>query len=179
MFTSYYGILQIEFADGGLSDAVDIEATDLFVAVDLDGNASDELLVALDGNTSRPGGVMAIDGCAPRYVKDNRDEGTRPVLNRFVYVIGATGMSCAPACYPSVECRALDRGHELIAHDATRVPSPTQSTDVPPLTDALLYNWSIDTWRYVDGIMVNTNHREGQTTHAALPVPKHQGLACA
>ena len=103
---------------------------------------------------------MAIDGCAPHYVKDNRDEGTRPVLNRFVFVIGATGMSCAPACYPSAECRALDRGHELIAYHATRVPSPTQSTDIPPLTDALLYDWSIDTRRYVDGIMVNTNHRE-------------------
>jgi hypothetical protein len=179
-FTSYYGILQIEFGDGGLSHAVDIEVTDMFVAVDLDGNGADELLVALSGNTGRPGGVIAIDECAPRYLKDNnRDEGTRPVLNRFVYLIGAVGMSCAPACYPSVECRALGLGHELVLSYARRVQSPASSTDVPPLTDDLLYDWTIDTWRYVDGIMVNTNHQEGRTTHGALPVPKRQGLHCS
>ena len=52
-------------------------------------------------------------------------------------------------------------GYVLVVYNATSAPSPTLSTDIPPLTEDLLYSWSIDTWRRIDGIMVNINSREG------------------
>jgi hypothetical protein len=173
-YTFFVGVLQVRFGDGGLSQFMDVESTDLLMALDLDGDASDELLVALSGNTALAGGVVTLHDCTLRYVADNPNAGTRPLVDRFAYVFGATGAGCAPACYPSVECRALDRGHELVVHGAERADA-----SVPPsLGDDLLYNWRTDRWRFVDGIMVNTDHRDGQATHRALPVPKRQGLHC-
>jgi hypothetical protein len=173
-YTFFVGVLQVRFGDGGLSQVMDVESTDLLAALDLDGDASDELLVALSGNTAVVGGVVTLRDCTPRYVADNPRAGTRPLVDRFAYVFGATGAGCAPACYPSVECHALDRGHELVVNGAERADS-----SVPPsLGDELLYNWRTDRWRFVDGIMVNAEHRDGQATHRALPVPKRQGLYC-
>lgn len=163
-------VLQTSFGDGGLSDALDIETADMFAAVDLDGDGTDELLISLSGNTAHPGGIVAVDACAPRFVNDANKQ------RRFVYVKGAGGPGCAPACYPSVECRSIGRGHELVVYEADQQGS--SGVDVPPLNDDLVYAWSIDRWRYIDGAMVNVDHQEGQTRHADLPVPKRQGVHC-
>jgi hypothetical protein len=173
-YTFFVGVLQMRFGDGGLSQFMDVESTDLLAAIDLDGDAGDELLVALSSNTAVAGGVVTLRDCSPRYVADDPRAGTRPLVDRFSYVFGATGGGCAPACYPSVECRALIRGHELVVHGAERADVSV----LPSLGDELLYNWRIDRWRFVDGIMVNAEHRDGQATHRALPVPKRQGFYC-
>jgi hypothetical protein len=162
--------LQVTFDDDRYSEPTSVETTDLLGSADLDGDGGHEIFVANVGNTARGGGIVQVQGCALRRV---RDESGEP----FFYVYWGTGRGCAPACYPYVECDRRGAGFDLVASWASR--DDDLGGALPPLSDDLRYAWQVERWRLRDGVMVRVHFEQGIARHADLPVPKSQGFRCA
>jgi hypothetical protein len=163
--------LQVSFDDGRHTEAVAVETPDLLAALDLDRDGRLEIFVSNEGNTARGGGIMQLQGCALRRVVDGSGQ-------PFVYVYYATGRSCAPACYPNVECRLSDTGFVLVVSNAQRANIDPLVPNIPPLTDDLPYTWRRDLFRLEGGGMTSIAREQGTTRHADLPIPKRQGFNC-
>jgi hypothetical protein len=164
--------LQIAFDDGRYTEPVAVETPDLLAALHLDRDGRLEIFVANEGNTARGGGIMQLQGCTLRRVVDGSGQ-------PFVYVYYATGRSCAPACYPSVECQLSDTGLVLVVSNAERANVDPLVPNIPPLTDDLLYTWRSDLFRLEGGGMISIAREQGTIRHADLAIPKRQGFNCA
>ena len=164
--------MQIAFDDGRFSEPAVVETPDLLAAADLDRDGHLEVFVANEGNTARAGGIMQLQGCSLRRVVDGTGQ-------PFLYVYYGTGLGCAPACYPSVECQGSSAGLELVVTGAERANIDTVVPTVPPLTDDLLYAWRRERFRLQGSAMTSISREQGTARHAELPVPKRQGFNCA
>jgi hypothetical protein len=166
----YDAVLQVVFADGRFSAPAVIGTPKLLADLDLDGDGRSEILVADMGNTAQAGGVFRLRDCAlARVARENGEN--------FIFTFWATGLGCAPACYPSVECQRSGAAIDLVATHAGWQP-PTLGALPPPPSDDLLYWWQFERWRMRDGVMVRIESREGTARHADLPVPRRQGVHC-
>jgi hypothetical protein len=164
-------VVQVAFDDGLYSAPALVETTDLLGAADLDGDGRAEIFVANEGNTARAGGVLRVQGCAVSRVL----HAGQP----FSYLYFGTGLGCAPACYPNVDCLRINAGIELVVSNAQRASGEPGSSNVPPLTDDLVFAWTLERYQLRDGVMVSVDSRQGTARHADLPVPKRQGFNCA
>jgi hypothetical protein len=70
-------------------------------------------------------------------------------------------------------------GIELVVSNAQRASGEPGSSNVPPLTDDLVFAWTLERYQLRDGVMVSVDSRQGTARHADLPVPKRQGFNCA
>jgi hypothetical protein len=164
-------MLQVAFDDGLYSAPTVVETPDLLGAVDIDGDGRAEIFVANDGNTARAGGIIRVQGCSlGRVLRAGQP---------FSYLYSASGLACAPACYPNVECPRGSTGTEMVVSNAQRANVEPGSTNVPALTDDLLYEWVSERLRLQDGVMVSVSDQRGTARHADLPVPKRQGFNCS
>lgn len=163
-------VLQIQFADGRFSGPLEVRATTVLGAADLDGDRKSEVLVAEGGSTARLGAIVQVAGCAVRRVRAQTGE-------PFEYTYSAGGSSCVPACYVTVECQRLSAAIDLVLSWGARVSVPGAQIP-PPLSDDLVYHWQIERRQLHDGFMVRVSFEEGSARHVDLLVPKQQGFRC-